>query len=370
MEGGRALTRVTVVTGGAGFVGSWLCALRKRDHADERVIAFDNLSRAGSELNLPRLAAAGVEFVRGDVRDPEALMALGAADLLIDCAAEPSVRAGYPAPTEDRRAGGPRELIDLNLGGTLNCLEFARARGARFVFLSTSRVYPIAELRALPLEEGDTRLVLPPGACGTGWSEAGITTAFPTGGSRSLYGATKLASELFVLEYAATLGVEAIINRCGVLAGPWQMGKVDQGFLTLWAARHVYGGALSYQGFGGRGLQVRDILHVADLHDLIERQLADSSRHSGCVYNVGGGASNAVSLREATALCAAATGRALTLGAAPETHPADIPWYVADNTAVTAATGWAPRRPVTAIVEEIVAWLHDHRRALEPVLGR
>jgi len=367
------LTRVTVVTGGAGFVGSWLCALRKRDHADERVIAFDNLSRAGSELNLPRLAAAGVEFVRGDVRDPaslEALASLGTVDLLIDCAAEPSVRAGYPAPTGGRMAGGPRELIDLNLGGTLNCLEFARARGARFVFLSTSRVYPIAALRALPLEEADTRLVLTPGASGPGWSEAGITTAFPTGGSRSLYGATKLASELFVLEYAATLGVEAVINRCGVLAGPWQMGKVDQGFLTLWAARHVYGGSLAYQGFGGRGLQVRDVLHVEDLHDLVERQLADPGRHNGCVYNVGGGAANAVSLREATALCAAAAGRALTLGAAPDTHPADIPWYVADNADVTRATGWAPRRRVTTIVEEIVAWLHDHRRMLEPVLSR
>ncbi len=356
------MTRVTVVTGGAGFVGSWLCALRKRDHADERVIAFDNLSRAGSELNLPRLAAAGVEFVRGDVRDLASLTSLGAADLLIDCAAEPSVRAGY--------AGGARELIDLNLGGTLNCLEFARERGARLVFLSTSRVYPIAALRALPLEERGTRLALPPGATGPGWSEHGVTTAFPLGGSRSLYGATKLASELFTLEYAATLGVEAVINRCGVLAGPWQMGKVDQGFLTLWTARHEYGGTLSYQGFGGRGLQVRDVLHVEDLHDLITLQLADLGRHNGRTYNVGGGAENAVSLREATALCAAATGRTLDIGSVPETHPADIPWYVADNAEVKHATGWTPRRSTPAIVDEIARWLRDHRAMLEPLLGR
>lgn len=362
------MTRVTVVTGGAGFVGSWLCALRKRDHADERVIAFDNLSRAGSALNLPRLAAAGVEFVRGDVRDRDALMALGAADLVIDCAAEPSVRAGY-ASTGAEQAGAVRELIDLNLGGTLNCLEFAHARGAAFVFLSTSRVYPIADLRALPLEERGARLALPPGATGPGWSEAGLTTAFPLGGSRSLYGATKLASELFVLEYADALGVNAVINRCGVLAGPWQMGKVDQGFLTLWAARHSYGGPLSYQGFGGRGLQVRDVLHVEDLHDLLARQLSDPGRHNRRIYNVGGGAANAVSLREATALCAAATGRTLEIGSLPETHPADIPWYVTDNQEVAHATGWTPRRSVDLIVDEIVAWLHDHRRTLEPVLG-
>ncbi|HEX2612252.1 MAG TPA: NAD-dependent epimerase/dehydratase family protein, partial [Fibrobacteria bacterium] len=162
---------VTVITGGAGFVGSWLGILRKRDFPGERVVAFDDLSRAGSELNLPRLAAAGVEFARGDVRRPEDLEALGHADLVIDCAAEPSVKAGY--------GGGARALIDINLGGTLNCLEFARARGARLVFLSTSRVYPIAAMRDLPFEEGATRLELPGAASGTGWSARGISADFP-----------------------------------------------------------------------------------------------------------------------------------------------------------------------------------------------
>ncbi len=349
----------TVITGGAGFVGSWLGILRKRDFPGERVVAFDNLSRAGSSLNLPRLAAAGVEFVRGDVRRAEDLEALGPADLLIDCAAEPSVKAGYD--------GSARELIDINLGGTLNCLEFARARDARLVFLSTSRVYPIAALRALPLKEGSERLFLPAGAAGPGWSEEGVTPAFPLGGTRSLYGATKLASELFVQEYAATYGLQAVINRCGVLAGPWQMGKVDQGFFALWAARHLYGGALSYQGFGGKGLQVRDVLHPEDLHDLLKVQLADLSRHSGKVYNVGGGAANAVSLRELSGLCAARAGKALDFGSVPATHPSDIPWYVADNAEVTSATGWAPRRSLESILDDVFAWLREERPLLEPV---
>ncbi len=349
----------TVITGGAGFVGSWLGILRKRDFPGERVIAFDNLSRAGSELNLPRLAGGGVEFVRGDVRRAEDLEALGPADLLIDCAAEPSVKAGYD--------GGARELIDINLGGTLNCLEFARARGARLVFLSTSRVYPIPELRALPLKEGNERLFLPAGASGTGWSEEGITTAFPQGASRSLYGATKLASELFVQEYVSTYGLQAVVNRCGVLAGRWQMGKVDQGFFALWAARHLYGGTLSYQGFGGKGLQVRDVLHPEDLHDLLSIQLSDLSRHSGTAYNVGGGAANAVSLLELSRLCAERTGEALPLGSDPETHPADIPWYVTDNAGITAATGWAPKRSLTDILDEVFSWLRAERALLEPV---
>ena len=75
-------------------------------------------------------------------------------------------------------------------------------------------------------------------------------------------------------------GVRALVNRCGVISGPWQMGKVDQGFIVLWMARHLFGGSLAYMGFGGEGLQVRDVLHVDDLYDLLAKQLAELDRHS------------------------------------------------------------------------------------------
>jgi CDP-paratose 2-epimerase len=153
-----------------------------------------------------------------------------------------------------------------------------------------------------------------------------------------------------------------------VLAGPWQMGKVDQGFFALWAARHLYGGKLSYQGFGGKVLQVRDVLHPEDLHDLLKIQLADLPRHANTVYNVGGGAANSVSLRELTALCREAAGGGPVIDASPETHPADIPWYVTDNTKVTAATGWTPKRSVADILGEVFAWLREDRALLEPLL--
>jgi len=349
-----------LVTGGAGFVGSNLALSWKRDLPDARVISFDNLKRRGSELTLPRLRAGGVEFVHGDVRNREDLEGLGDCDLLLECSAEPSVQAGYN--------GDARYLLNTNLGGTLNCLEYARARGARMVFLSTSRVYPIAPVRALPLEERGSRFVIPENASGLGWSAQGISEDFPLAGPRSLYGATKLASELFIEEYVATYGMEAVVNRCGVLTGPWQMGKVDQGFVTLWASQFLYGGRLSYIGFGGTGIQIRDILHVEDLHELIKLQVADITRHSGVVYNAGGGAANSVSLRELTALCQARTGATLTLGSRPETHPADIPYYVTDNTKVTAATGWAPQRSVDQILDEVFTWLREHRAQLEPLL--
>ena len=350
-----------LVTGGAGFIGSSLAIALKRDCPKATVISLDNLRRRGSELSLRRLRAEGIVFQHGDIRNPEDIAEAGTFDLLVDCSAEPSVHAGY--------GGNPSYVINTNLVGTLNCLEAARAYRADIVFLSTSRVYPIEPLRALPLIEEGERLAISADYRGTGWSRIGITTDFPLAGYRSLYGATKLASELVAHEYGAMYGLRIIINRCGVLTGPWQMGKVDQGFVVLWAARHLYGGELAYMGFGGRGLQVRDILHVDDLYDLLVRQLADIETHKGCVYNVGGGLSVSVSLAELTRACSAYTGRRAVISAQPETRTADIPYYVTDNTAVTDATGWRPSRMVSTILDDIFCWLTDNRQQLEPILA-
>jgi CDP-paratose 2-epimerase len=169
-------------------------------------------------------------------------------------------------------------------------------------------------LRALPLRLEGNRFAIVSGAFGNSWSTRGITEEFPTDGSRSLYGTTKLASELLIEEYNAAFGVQTIVNRCGVITGPWQMGKVDQGFFVLWAARHLYDGTLYYSGFGGKGHQVRDVLHIADLFDLMNRQVDCFERHSGQVYNVGGGLGCSISLAELTERCAARTRNRLVLG--------------------------------------------------------
>jgi CDP-paratose 2-epimerase len=349
-----------LITGGAGFVGSNLALLLTQRGGDD-VVAFDNLHRRGSELALPRLRAGGVGFIHGDIRNPEDFDGLPAADLVIECSAEPSVHAGYD--------GSARYLLNTNLLGTVNCLDYARHHGSAVIFLSTSRVYSIAALRGLPLRCARDRLILAPGESGPGWSEHGIAEDFPTTGPRSLYGASKLASELLIEEYHAAYGLRTIINRCGVLTGPWQMGKVDQGFFVLWAARHLYGGALAYSGFGGGGHQVRDVLHVADLFDLVCRQIDAFDRYSGRTYNVGGGMAVSVSVAELTVLCAARTGNRLKLGSDPATRPADIPYYVTDTTSISRATGWAPTRSIEAILDEILEWLTRYRAELEPVLG-
>ena len=343
-----------LITGGAGFIGAHAGLALKQHWPDAEVMALDNLRRRGSELALPRLRAGGVRFLHGDIRVPDDIEAAGPVDLLVECSAEPSVHAGYGA--------SPGYAVQTNLTGLINCLDHLRRHGGDLVFLSSSRVYPIAALRALPLHATETRLALPEDAAGAGWSARGIAEEFPLSGSRSLYGATKLAAELLIEEYAALYGLRATINRCGVVAGPWQMGKVDQGFVALWMARHVYGGPLAYSGFDGRGRQVRDVLHVDDLCDLIVEQAADPARYAGTVHNVGGGAGNSVSLAELTALCGELCRTRRNVGGDPATRAADIPYYVSDCAALAERAAWRPRRGIAHLLD-------DGRAMLEPVFA-
>ncbi|MGI4822084.1 MAG: NAD-dependent epimerase/dehydratase family protein [Janthinobacterium lividum] len=350
-----------LITGGAGFVGATLALRFKAAHPAARVIALDNLKRRGSELNLPRLRQGGVEFVHGDIRNQEDFDALPAVEVVIEASAEPSVLAGLTS--------APDYLVNTNLLGTINCLNYARKHGAAFVFLSTSRVYPINQIEQIALTEGATRFEVAPAQPMPGMSAAGLAENFPLEGYRSLYGATKLCSEYLIQEYHHFYGLKTIINRCGVLAGPWQMGKVDQGVVVLWVARHFWRQGLGYIGFGGTGKQVRDVLHVDDLYDLLELQLAGLASHNGQTYNVGGGLAGSVSLQELTALCRAITGNEVPIYAEAETRPADIALYLTDNARVTAATGWAPRRPVRQLVQDVHDWLRAHEADLKPILG-
>jgi CDP-paratose 2-epimerase len=116
-------------------------------------------------------------------------------------------------------------------------------------------------------------------------------------------------------------------------------------------------------------LQVRDILHVDDLYDLLICQLADIETHKGYVYNVGGGLSVSVSLAELTRACSIHTRREVAISSQLETRAVDIPYYMTDNTAVTNATGWRPSRSVNTILDDIFRWLIDNRRQLEPILA-
>ena len=350
-----------LITGGAGFVGaSAACALAAA-HPDWEIVALDNLKRRGSELNLPRLRAAGVQFAHGDVRAPDDLEAVGALDALLECSAEPSVLAGID--------GSPGYVVQTNLLGAYHCLELARRRGAQFVFLSTSRVYPVQPLERLALAETETRFELTERQSVPGVSPAGISEAFPLAGPRTIYGATKLAAELLIEEYRATFGIRAVVNRCGVIAGPWQMGTVDQGVFTHWMLAHRLGRPLRYIGFEGSGRQVRDLLHVDDLVELIDEQLRAPVRWDGVTVNVGGGYEGSLSLLETTALCAELTGTEITVRRSTETRPGDVPFYVSDCTRLFGLTDWRPRQRPREILADIDAWITANLDVVGRTLG-
>jgi CDP-paratose 2-epimerase len=350
-----------LITGGAGFVGSTLAIAIRRAHPGTAVIAFDNLRRRGSEMNLPRLKAEGVRFVHGDVRSLADLAAIRPAPgLILECSAEPSVLAGY--------GESPEYLIHTNLTGCFHCLEIARQAKADFLFVSTSRVYPVAPVNALSFEETETRYRLGLAQTVAGASEYGISEEFPLHGARSLYGMTKLAAELMVAEYGDAYGIRFVIDRCGLLTGPWQMAKADQGVVAFWVAAHCLNRGLKYIGFGGSGKQVRDFLHIDDFCDLVLDQIANMDVYAGRHWNVGGGVSNSLSLREATTLCQEVTGHTVEVIATDENRPVDLILYVTDHRAVSAIRGWRPQRDARRTVSDIAEWIDSHRAELSEVV--
>lgn len=354
------MTKTVLVTGGAGFVGSSLAIQLKKNHRAERVIAFDNLKRRGSELNLSRLREAEVEFVHGDIRSPEDFNNLPAIDVIIEASAEPSVLAGVGEP--------PDYVVNTNLLGTINCLNFAVKNRSKFIFLSTSRVYPIENIEQIKFEEIETRFTIAPEQSLPGVSAEGISETFPLEGYRSIYGATKLCSELMIREYNQFYGLKTIINRCGVLSGAWQMGKVDQGVVVLWMARHFWKQPLGYFGYGGTGKQVRDILHVDDLYRLVDYQIDNFDKLNNQTFNVGGGTETSVSLCELTELCHNISGNKIAIGSVAENRQADIRIYLTDNSKVTELTGWKPRITVHETLENIYQWLRENEDSLRHIL--
>ncbi len=349
-----------LITGGAGFVGSNLAKKFRIDSPNAEVVAFDNLKRRGSELNLSAFKELGIEFVHGDIRNKTDFESLtGNFDLLIEASAEPSVHAGAD--------GNPGYLLETNLGGTLNCLEFARKHVEKTIFLSTSRVYSIRALKQIPLIEDESRLVVADSKLSNGLTSKGIAEGFCTQSARSLYGASKLASELLCQEYNFTYGTKILINRCGVIAGPGQFGKVDQGVFTMWVAHHVFQKPLKYLGFGGKGKQVRDLLHPSDLYDLMLLQVKHASAFDASIFNVGGGMQGSTSLLELTSICQEVSGYKPDITSHAETAAVDVPYYVTDSSLAERTFGWHPKQNVKDIVIDIYRWIDENKQTLRHI---
>ena len=347
-----------LLTGIAGFAGKTLAkALLDSDHTLS-IIGIDNLSRIGSEGNAGELRKLGIQLVRGDVRLASDLDSLPNVDWVIDCAANPSVLAGIDGQASSR------QLMEHNLLGTINLLEFCKARQAGLILLSTSRVYSATDLAALPVTEKDDRYTLQPNYLGTGISVRGIAEGFPTTPPISLYGASKLASEALILEYAEAFDFPVFINRCGVLAGAGQFGKADQGIFSYWLHSFREKKPLKYVGFGGSGFQVRDALHPRDLAPLLIRQMQEPEKNAPRILNLGGGPENAISLRKLSAWCEERFGPN-EVSATPEERPYDAPWIVMDSSLASQKWDWTPKTGLEEILKEIAGHAEKNPKWME-----
>jgi CDP-paratose 2-epimerase len=342
-----------LITGICGFVGSIVARELPRLVEGLEIFGIDNLVRPGSETNRHAFAHPAVRFVHGDIRNPSDLDVLPEVDWVIDAAANPSILAGLNGDTSSR------QLLEHNLIGTINLLEFCKRHRAGLVMLSTSRVYSIARLVSLPANlQGNALVPRFADIREPGFSPAGVNEHFSTEGRLSLYGCSKLASELLILEYGVAFDLPVHINRCGVLAGAGQFGKPDQGIFSYWIHSYRAQRPLKYIGFGGGGHQVRDCLHPRDLASLVAMQMRHPEK-SGKVLNVSGGAQNSVSLARLTEWCSARFGPR-SIESEPGNRPYDVPWLVLDSSRAESEWGWRPNISLETVLAEIADHAEKH----------
>ena len=321
---------------------------------------MDNFSRPGSESNRHHLKKLGIKLFHGDLRMASDFETLPAVNSVIDAAANPSVLAGIDGKTSSR------QLIEHNLNGTINLLEYCKQYQSKLILLSTSRVYSIAHLATLPVDVDSQAFRLAQGeSLPVGVSTHGIDELFSTEPPLSLYGSTKRTSEILALEYGEVFNFPVLINRCGVFAGAGQFGRADQGIFTYWINSYLRKQPLKYIGFDGQGHQVRDCLHPHDLAALVSLQL--NGKHpsiSNRTVNCSGGSSSAYSLRQLSDWCSTRFGFH-HVASSDEKRSFDIPWMVLDSSKAEQLWGWKPKMNIEAILEEIAQHAEAHPEWLE-----
>ncbi len=341
-----------LITGVCGFVGSTLAKLLARESWVSSICGIDNFSRAGSALNRKPLQELGIDVVYGDIRSSSDIESLSKTDWVIDAAANPSVLAGVDSKTSSR------QLVEHNLLGTINLLEYCKAHQSGFCLISTSRVYSIPGLADLRMQIVDDAFVPDPDQdFPVGVSINGVSECYSTDPPVSLYGSTKVTSEHLALEYASTFGFPVWINRCGVMAGAGQFGHPAQGIFAYWIHSFREGRPLNYIGFGGSGNQVRDCMHPQDLIPLLRKQCLEEANNQLIprICNVSGGSANSISLANLTRWCESRFGL-VTISGIDQNRPFDIPWLVLDHGLATRIWEWKPQTTLPQIAEEIASF--------------
>ena len=334
-----------LITGGCGFVGKNLCLFLKEKKF--KVFSIDNLSRKGSKYNLNLLKRKNIKNYKLNIENFSSIKILPKVDLVIDCCAEAAVEISKN--DLDR-------VFYTNLIGTYNILKKAKNDRAKIIFLSSSRVYPIKLLNKLIQSKNLKNKIK---------SFKIIDEKFSILGPRSIYGFTKLSSEMLIEEFAYQYGIKFIINRCGVISGPLQFGKQDQGFVSLWIWRHLNKIKLNYIGYGGNGHQVRDVLHIDDLKNLILLQIKKINKINNQIFNVGGSVKNKVSLLDLTKICQKLSGNKIKIGKIKKTSNYDMPVFINNNNKVTKKYGWRVERNIYDICKDVFSWIINNKKIIK-----
>ena len=313
-----------LVTGGIGFIGTNLSD-RLLSYGHE-IILFDNLSRAGVRHNLDWLKAKHgqqLRFVQGDVRDFDAVLtAIQNVDVVFHLAAQVAVTTSVSYPRED---------FLINAQGTLNVLEAARCQQPMPVVLYTSTNKVYGGLEHLRIVERSSRYEfenLP----------QGVSEACPLD-FHSPYGCSKGAADQYVRDYHRIYGLPSIVFRMSCIYGPHQLGTEDQGWVAHFCLTGVRGGHLTIYG---DGKQVRDLLYVEELVELMLRAWKNIHRTAGQVFNVGGGPANTISVwTEFRDLLQPLIGNLPSMKF-DEFRPGDQKIYVSDIRKAQVQLGWTP----------------------------
>ena len=334
-----------IVTGGAGFIGS--NTVRRLLHDGNSVVVIDNLSRPGSQRNLEWLEGldGDLTFVRQDVRDYDGLRAAlrphARADAVLHFAAQVAVTTSVTNPRED---------FEINAQGTLNLLEALRAEGSNafLLFTSTNKVYgALAQLRVEETESRYRYADLP----------QGVDEQTPLD-FYSPYGCSKGAADQYVHDYPRIYGMRTVVFRNSCIYGPRQFGVEDQGWLAWFVIAALHGRPISIYG---DGKQVRDVLYIDDLVEVMLRAVARPERAAGQVFNIGGGPDRTVSVwREFGPMLEGRVKRSLAV-----THhdwrPGDQRVYVSDIRKAAAAFDWRPTVGVDEGVGRLVDWVRANQ---------
>ncbi len=327
-----------LITGGCGFVGSNLAIYFKDNHIGTQINSLDNLSRKGTLLNFNRLKKKKIKNFKIDISNNKAVRNLPRYDLIIDCCAEASVE------TSKKNVD---VVFNTNLLGTFNILKKCKRDKSNIIFLSSSRVYSIRKLRELKK------------------NKSLINEKFDTSGPKSIYGFCKYSSEHLIREFSFMYKIKHIINRFGVISGPWQFGKQDQGFVSRWVWKHMNKKKFYYIGFNGKGSQIRDVIHISDVCKLIALQIKKINNIYNFTINIGGGKKNAISLRNLTKICQKITLNKVKMFSKKNTSKYDIPYYITDNSKVQKMYKWRPKKKIFHIIQDIYEWMLSNKKILK-----